>query len=125
MKMGGKFGIKIGAGRLEASALAEIESVLRGGGRIGVACSGGADSVCALMLVARIFGSAKNRICVLHFNHRERPAADSDAEFVGRLAGRLGAEFVCGSADCPPRRGCGLCGLSFSRRNLRDWGWGR
>lgn len=102
--MGGKFGIKIGAGRLEASALAEIESVLRGGGRIGVACSGGADSVCALMLVARIFESAKNRICVLHFNHRERPAADSDAEFVGRLAKRLGAEFVCGAADCPPER---------------------
>lgn len=41
---------------------------------------------------------------VLHFNHRERVAADSDAEFVGGLARSLGAEFVLGAAESAPER---------------------
>ena len=72
---------KIPKNALEKSAAKEVCRIAESGGKIGVACSGGADSVCALMWVAGVFSKNKKNVYVLHFNHRERAAADSDAEF--------------------------------------------
>ena len=77
---------KIPKNALEKSAAKEVCRIAESGGKIGVACSGGADSVCALMWVAGVFSKNKKNVYVLHFNHRERAAADSDAEFVGAVA---------------------------------------
>ena len=95
---------KIPKNALEKSAAKEVVRIAESGGKIGVACSGGADSVCALMWVAGVFSNNKKNVYVLHFNHRERAAADSDAEFVGAVAKALGANFILGKAATPPKK---------------------
>lgn len=95
---------KIPKNALEKSAAKEVCRIAESGGKIGVACSGGADSVCALMWVAGVFSKNKKNVYVLHFNHRERAAADSDAEFVGAVAKKLGANFILGKAETPPKK---------------------
>lgn len=104
MNMSGKSKFKIPRSLLEPSAAFAVEGAAARGGRAGVACSGGADSVCALMWAASVFRGREKNLFVLHFNHRERRAADSDAEFVGGLARSLGAEFVLGAAEGEPER---------------------
>lgn len=66
---------------------------------IGVAVSGGADSV--YLLVALWADEAlRPRLRVLHFNHRVRgEAADGDATFVQALAAALGVACVVGVRD--------------------------
>ncbi len=66
-----------------------------------IAVSGGADSVaiaCALSILRSNIGGA-GRLIVAHFNHRLRPEADADAEFVKSLATTLGLQFELGSTD--------------------------
>ncbi len=65
-------------------------------GIMGVACSGGVDSVAlALFLYAR----RKGKIALLHYNHGLRKgAANKDAAFVGQLAKKLGVAFYCQKA---------------------------
>lgn len=53
---------------------------------IAVACSGGADSTFALLMVYAAFPHCRDRICVLHFNHGLREESDKDEEFVSELA---------------------------------------
>ncbi len=61
-------------------------------GPVGVGCSGGADSVCLLLLAWVKFGQ---NLRVLHLNHGLRGGeADADAAFVEKLAGELGLAFV-------------------------------
>ena len=104
MNMSGKSNFKIPRALLEPSAALAVEGAAARGGRVGVACSGGAASVCALMWAASVFRGREKNLFVLHFNHRERGAADSDAAFVGGLARSLGAEFVLGAAESAPER---------------------
>lgn len=66
-----------------------------------VAVSGGADSVSlvrALATLKRLSGGA-GQLVVAHFDHRLRADSSLDAEFVERLAGKLGLPFELGSAD--------------------------
>ena len=58
--------------------------------KIAVACSGGADSTFALLMIYAAFPECRERIHVLHFNHRLRPDSDEDENFVLNLAKRLG-----------------------------------
>jgi tRNA(Ile)-lysidine synthase len=59
---------------------------------VGVGCSGGADSVCLLLLAWLRYG---NGLRVLHLNHGLRGAdSEGDAAFVEELAGELGLAFV-------------------------------
>jgi len=59
-----------------------------------IACSGGADSVCTVLLLYALFPSRRGRMHVLHFNHRLRSeASDNDASFVKDLAGSLEIAF--------------------------------
>lgn len=68
---------------------------------MGVACSGGADSVFLLRVLAAEFGA--ENLAVLHFNHKVRAAAEIDEKFVESECAKLGAEFVRGSPDETPR----------------------
>ncbi len=58
------------------------------GERIGIACSGGADSVALLHLASR----AALEPVVLHIDHGLRPDSRADADFVKALASELGLE---------------------------------
>lgn len=86
---------------LDDSAYGRLRSIFASGGRVGVACSGGADSVFLLRVLAAEFGA--ENLAVLHFNHKVRAAAEIDEKFVESECAKLGAEFVRGSPDETPR----------------------
>ena len=61
--------------------------MLRPGQKIGVAVSGGADSVCLLQVLRELAPCFEVALSVLHVNHRLRAAeSDEDREFVQALA---------------------------------------
>jgi len=68
------------------------------GCRVGVAVSGGADSVCLLHVLCELAPRWDLQLEVLHFNHQLRGAAsDGDARFVKDLAASLGLPFQLGT----------------------------
>ena len=72
----------------------------RPGDRLGLAVSGGADSVALLRLFEELRDQLGVTLCVLHFNHQLR-GTDSDADeiFVKSLAGARGLECFTETAD--------------------------
>ena len=75
-------------------ALLRGASLLRPGGRLGVAVSGGADSVALLRLLLELHEELGCVLCVVHFNHKLRGrASEADEKFVARLAAKHGLEF--------------------------------
>ena len=72
------------------------------GQRVGVAVSGGADSVCLLHVLGELAPRLDLQLSVLHLNHQMRAAeSDADEEFVRGLASRLGLELHSMRADVP------------------------
>jgi tRNA(Ile)-lysidine synthase len=70
------------------------------GQRVGVAVSGGADSVCLLHVLVELAPRWDLRLSVLHLDHRLRGAESrQDAAFVRELAGRLELPFTLREAD--------------------------
>ena len=68
-------------------------------GKIAVACSGGADSTFALLMIYAAFPECRERIHALHFNHRLRADANEDENFVLNLAKLLGLSCSTFSPD--------------------------
>ena len=76
-------------------ARSELEHVQHETEKIGVACSGGADSISALLLIFAAYPKLRKRIWVLHFNHRLRQeASDLDESFVRSIASKLDLTFT-------------------------------
>src|ERR1700722_12228881 len=74
--------------------------MLRAGDCIGVAVSGGADSVALLRLLDDLRGSLGIKLAVLHFDHQLRGAeSDADERFVASLAAELNFELFAGRED--------------------------
>ena len=70
------------------------------GQRIGVAVSGGADSVALLCLLLELRERLGIVLSVVHFNHKLRgKASDADEQFVAGLATQHGLEFLVGRED--------------------------
>ena len=68
--------------------------MLRPGDRVGVAVSGGADSVALLLLLLELREKLGIVLSVVHFNHKLRgKASDADERFVAKLATKYGLEF--------------------------------
>jgi len=64
------------------------------GERVGVAVSGGADSVALLRLFVELREALGVVVCAAHFNHKLRgKASDADEKFVAKLAAQHGLEF--------------------------------
>ncbi len=87
---------------LEQAVLGSIRSsrMLAAGNRVGVAVSGGADSVALLRLFDRLRNELGITIAVVHFNHDLRGAeSEDDAAFVAELAEALTLEFVNARED--------------------------
>ena len=77
---------------------------LAAGERIGVAVSGGADSVALLHLLLEIREQAGIVLSVAHFNHRLRgKASEADEKFVRKLAAEHGLEFFVAHEDIAAR----------------------
>jgi len=76
------------------------EELLRAGDRLGLAVSGGADSVALLRIMLELREELGIVLAVVHFNHKLRGAeAEADAEFVARLAHRHDLPLHAGTGD--------------------------
>ena len=74
--------------------------LVHAGDRIGVAVSGGIDSVALLRLLLELRLELGIVLSVVHFNHKLRGAeSDADEEFVARLAHEFDLEFYADSDD--------------------------
>jgi tRNA(Ile)-lysidine synthase len=69
------------------------------GDRVLAACSGGPDSVALVSLLLGLRDEMPLEISVAHFNHRLRPGAEKDVEFVRELAKRWRLPLVTGSKN--------------------------
>ncbi len=68
--------------------------LLTAGDRVGVAVSGGIDSVALLRVLLELRGELGIVLSVVHFNHKLRGAeSDADQEFVAKLAREFDLEF--------------------------------
>ncbi|MCH8947121.1 MAG: tRNA lysidine(34) synthetase TilS [Acidobacteria bacterium] len=80
------------------------ERLLGPGMKVAAGCSGGADSVALVRLLAELKGPLGIRLLVVHLNHQLRGAdADADEGFVRRLAEWLELEFLVRREDVAAR----------------------
>lgn len=92
---------------------------------IGVACSGGPDSLCLLLLLWAHLPSRRSSILVLHFDHRLRGEESAgDARFVAELASALGLSLRLGTWDRGQESAAGEerardARFAFMKRELR------
>ncbi len=76
------------------------QELLSAGDRVGVAVSGGIDSVALLRLLIELRGELGIVLSVVHFNHKLRGAeSDADQDFAARLACEFDLEFYCRGDD--------------------------
>jgi tRNA(Ile)-lysidine synthase len=73
--------------------------MLQPGDRVVAAVSGGADSVALLHALWELRGDLHFSLMVAHLDHGLRPEGEKEANFVRKLAGKLGAPFHFRKAD--------------------------
>ncbi len=78
------------------------------GHRVGVAVSGGADSVALLDLLRELAPRWNLALSVLHVDHGWRDDSSEDARFAGELAGAHGMPFHVRTLEPGPRQGGNL-----------------
>src|SRR5947209_5353251 len=96
------------------------QELLRPGERVGVAVSGGIDSVALLRLMLELRGELGIVLSVVHFNHKLRGAeSEGDEEFVAALAREHGLEFFSDSDDVAGHAREQKVSLETAARELR------
>src|ERR1022692_911378 len=99
---GGLTGYHVSVHELAERVLGYIrrEELLKAGDRVGVAVSGGADSVALLRLLMELRKEIGVVLSVVHFNHKLRGAeSEEDERFVVQLAQRHKLELRCESGE--------------------------
>jgi tRNA(Ile)-lysidine synthase len=107
---------------VQRSVLSNIRQhhLLRAGDRVGVAVSGGADSVALLFALLDLRSELGILLSVVHFNHQIRGAdADADQRSVADLAKHHGLEFHLGCGDAPRHAEQQKESLESAARELR------
>lgn len=108
--------------RLEQTILNEIREarLLRAGERVGVAVSGGADSVALLRLLEALRADLGIVLSVVHFDHSLRGSeSDGDEQFVSKLAKDSGLEFLVSKEDVAAMADHNGWNLEDAARRLR------
>jgi tRNA(Ile)-lysidine synthase len=96
------------------------QELLRAGDRVGVAVSGGIDSVALLRVLLELRAELGIVLSVVHFNHRLRGAeSDGDQEFVAGLAREYDLEFRADSDDVAGHAAEEGVSLETAARELR------
>ncbi|MGZ7090592.1 MAG: tRNA lysidine(34) synthetase TilS, partial [Candidatus Angelobacter sp.] len=96
------------------------QQLLKPGERVAAACSGGADSVALLHILAELRETLGLVLSVAHFHHRIRGAeADMDQQFVEELAARLQLGFHSGSGNVPEHAAESKISIETAARELR------
>jgi tRNA(Ile)-lysidine synthase len=94
--------------------------LLRAGDRVGVAVSGGIDSVALLRLLLELRGELGIVVSVVHFNHKLRGVeSDADERFVANLAREHDLEFYGDSDDVAQRAAEEHVSVEAAARELR------
>ncbi len=87
-------------GALKRSVQDFLQKAVKAGDRVGVAVSGGADSVALLLLLMEIREKLGIVLSVVHFNHQLRgKASNADEKFVAALAKKLGLAYQVDRGD--------------------------
>jgi len=95
-------------------------ALLKAGDRVGVAVSGGADSVALLRLLIELRGQTGTVLAVIHFNHQLRGAeSDEDERFVAELAAKHHLEFHCERGDVRAYAAAKQLSLEAAARAMR------
>ena len=92
--------------KLAQNVLAYVrkQDLIRAGDRVGIALSGGADSVALLRLMLELRQEIGVVLSVIHLNHKLRGAeSDADEAFVREFAQKHGLELICDSRDVTVR----------------------
>jgi tRNA(Ile)-lysidine synthase len=96
------------------------QQMLRPGDRVTVACSGGADSVALLHVLAELREELGVVLSSGHFHHQIRGAeADADQKFVEDLAVKLRVDFYSSSGNAPQYATEHKTSLETAARDLR------
>jgi tRNA(Ile)-lysidine synthase len=96
------------------------DELLRPGDRVGVAVSGGIDSVALLRLLIELRHELGIVLSVVHFNHKLREAeSEADQEFVAKLASEHGLEFYSDRGDVAQLAAEEHSGVEAAARELR------
>jgi tRNA(Ile)-lysidine synthase len=96
------------------------QELLRAGDRVGIAVSGGIDSVALLRLLLELRNELGIVVSVVHFNHQLRGAESAaDQEFVAELAREHGLEFYSASGDVAQLADEEHSGLEAAARQMR------
>jgi tRNA(Ile)-lysidine synthase len=96
------------------------KGLVKEGERWLVGVSGGPDSVCLLHLLCQMRNELGVSIHAVHLHHGLRgKEADGDAEYVGRLAARLGISFTVGKKDVMSFRQEHRCSVEEAAREVR------
>lgn len=98
----------------------ETYGMLRGGERVTAALSGGADSVCLLLVLNELKNKYGIKLDAVHVNHCIRGReADRDEEFCRKLCKRLGVELTVKKIDVPAVAAAKRQSLEEAARNVR------
>jgi tRNA(Ile)-lysidine synthase len=96
------------------------QGMMRPGERVGLAVSGGPDSVALLLLFVELREKLGVVLSVLHFNHKLRgKASDVDGAFVAKLALKHGLEFYSASANVAKKAKAERANLEDAARRAR------
>jgi tRNA(Ile)-lysidine synthase len=96
------------------------QELLRAGDRVGVAVSGGIDSVALLRLLLELRVEVGIVLSVVHFNHRLRGGeSEADEEFVLKLAREHELEFLSEGEDVAHHASGQHVGVEAAARELR------
>ncbi|HXN51241.1 MAG TPA: tRNA lysidine(34) synthetase TilS [Candidatus Acidoferrum sp.] len=98
----------------------EKQGLLRAGERVGVAVSGGADSVALLLLLLELRKQLGVVLSVAHFNHKLRGKdSEADEKFAARLAAGYGLAFHSAHADVAAKAKRNKTNLEDTARRAR------
>jgi tRNA(Ile)-lysidine synthase len=98
----------------------EKQGLLRAGERVGVAVSGGADSVALLLLLVELRKQLGIVLSVAHFNHKLRGKdSDGDEKFAAKLAEKYGLALHAGRADIAAKARSNKANLEDTARRAR------
>jgi tRNA(Ile)-lysidine synthase len=95
-------------------------NLLKPGDRVGVAVSGGVDSVALLHLLLELRRDLGVVLSIVHLNHQLRGAeSDADQQFVSELAARHALEFHCEARNVPEHARENGLSLETAAREVR------